>query len=518
MLDPYDAVFGPDRQLYVASFGDDRIVRVDVDAGTASTFVASGSGGLNGPSSLIFGPNGNLFVSSNLSNSVLEFDRVTGAFVQTFVASGSGGLVGPFGLAFGPLGRLFVAGSDHAVRRYDGFSGSFLNVFVTAGSGGLSGPRGIAFGPNNRLFVASFNTNSVLEYSSAGVFLRNATAGIIPNGAWGVRIGPNGNLFVGRNNGPIRILEYQIDEGRYLRSFIRGDNSLTSPTGFDFRPQSPLDCNANFAVDTCDISSGLSTDCQANNRPDECDLALHFSTDIDNSGVPDECECVQLAPVPVETLGACTTNAQCSGVSTCIASRCYGPKNRYLSISPGGLVPNESFGIRVRHPGSGRTWWVNAHQASDPADVFRLGTTRTCQMWDTLPSVIHLTDCGIVPDDQYEVQALHCACLENALPLLSPPTVVPTTPDPTGGAVWGDCTGGLDPQTLAWRPPNGFLNITDIQAAVFRFQDPLTGPPLAWVDIHGTTPNAFINVSDIQQFVLAFAGQAYPNPMPGVCP
>lgn len=518
MLDPYDAVFGPDRQLYVASFGDDRIVRVDVDAGTSSTFVAAGSGGLNGPSGLTFGPNGNLFVSSNLTNSVLEFDGTTGAFVQTFVTSGSGGLVGPFGLAFGPLGRLYVAGSDNAVRRYDGFNGSFVNVFVAAGSGGLSGPRGIAFSSNNRLFVASFNNSSVLEYSSAGAFVRNATTGIIPNGAWGVRVGPNGNLFVGRNTGQIRILEYDIGAGRYLRSFIRGDNLLTSPTGFDFRPQSPLDCNANFTVDLCDVTSGVSADCQANSIPDECDLAAGTSTDINGSGVPDECECVQLTPVPVETLGACATSAQCSGVSTCIGGRCYGSKNRYLSIAPGGLAPGETFGIRVRHPASGRTWWVNAHQAGDPVDVYRLGVTRTCQLWDTLPSVIHLTDCGIVPDDHYEVQALHCACPETALSLLSPATTVPTTPDPNGPAVWGDCTGGFDVQSSSWLPPNGFLNITDIQAAVIRFQNPSSGPPLVWIDIHGDTPNALINVSDIQQFVLAFQGQAYPNPLPGACP
>lgn len=518
LLDPYDAVFGPDRQLYVASFGNDQIVRVDVDAGTASSFVAAGSGGLNGPSSLVFGPNGNLFVSSNLTNSVLEFDGTTGAFIQTFVASGSGGLVGPYGLAFGTLGRLFVAGSDNSVRRYDGFSGAFIDVFVSAGSGGLSGPRGMVFTSNNRLLVASFNNSGVLEYSPTGVFLRNVTTGIIPNGAWGLRIGPNGNLFVGRNTGQIRILEYDLAAGRYLRSFIRGDNLLTSPTGFAFRPRSLVDCNANFAVDTCDVASGFSQDCQSNSRPDECDLSQHFSTDINGSGVPDECECVQLAPVPPETIGTCTTNAQCFGVSTCIDGQCYGPKNRYLSISPGSLAPGETFGIRVRHPGTGRTWWVQAHQPGDPADVYRLGTTRSCLLWDTQPEVIHITDCAIVPAQNYEVQALHCACQATALALLSPPTTTPTTPDPTGGAVWGDCTGGFSAQTSSWLPPNGVMNVADIQAAVIRFQNPPAGPPLPWVDIHGDTPNALINVSDIQQFVLAFQGQAYPNLAVGACP
>jgi hypothetical protein len=51
------------------------------------------NGGLVGAIALTFGPNGNLFVSSNTSNSVLEYNGTTGAFVTAFVPSGSGGLI-----------------------------------------------------------------------------------------------------------------------------------------------------------------------------------------------------------------------------------------------------------------------------------------------------------------------------------------------------------------------------------------------------------------------------------------
>jgi hypothetical protein len=60
---------------------------------------ASG-GGLHFPQGLTFGPNGDLFVSSIGTNSVLEYNGTTAAFVGTF-ASG-GGLFGPIGLTFGP--------------------------------------------------------------------------------------------------------------------------------------------------------------------------------------------------------------------------------------------------------------------------------------------------------------------------------------------------------------------------------------------------------------------------------
>ena len=47
---------------------------------------------------MVFGPDGNLYVSSGDSDEVLRYDGTTGAFIDSF-ASG-GGLDSPFGLAF----------------------------------------------------------------------------------------------------------------------------------------------------------------------------------------------------------------------------------------------------------------------------------------------------------------------------------------------------------------------------------------------------------------------------------
>jgi hypothetical protein len=124
-------------------------------------FVSAGSGGPNGPTGLVFGPNGNLFVSSEVipgasvleppppAGEVLEYNGTTGAFIPpAFVPAGSGGLSGSFGLVFEPNGNLFVSSPfNDQVLEYDGTTGGFITDFVSAGSGGLSEPTFLTFGP-----------------------------------------------------------------------------------------------------------------------------------------------------------------------------------------------------------------------------------------------------------------------------------------------------------------------------------------------------------------------------------
>ena len=115
---PVGLSFEADGRLYVVSSVNNRIVRYNAATGDfVSTFVAAGSGGLSQPQYFAFGPDTNgdgdreLYVSSYANDSVLRYNGRTGAFMDDFVYAGNEGLNGPTGLVFIPNGELIVASS-----------------------------------------------------------------------------------------------------------------------------------------------------------------------------------------------------------------------------------------------------------------------------------------------------------------------------------------------------------------------------------------------------------------------
>jgi DNA-binding beta-propeller fold protein YncE len=193
LASPRGIIFGPDGNLYVADrkfIGKDwqlegRVARFHGTTGAyLGDFVPLGSGGLSIPTQLVFGPSVedvgqlDLYVVSSGTDNILRYDGTSGAFLGEFVASGSGGLQGPVTMTFGPDGDLYVAdfySSELAVKRFEGPSevapGTFVETFVPAGSGELRAPSGLIFGPDGNddgqldLYLAEVAANGSIKAS-----------------------------------------------------------------------------------------------------------------------------------------------------------------------------------------------------------------------------------------------------------------------------------------------------------------------------------------------------------------
>lgn len=221
LVNPLCTRSGPDGLLYVASEGNDSILRYDARTlEYVDTFVASGSGGLDGPTGVTWGKDGHLYVPSFNTDSVLKYDGSTGAFLSVFIAPGLGGLNGPDnGTTFGPDGNLYVPAyysnriirydgvngallgnfvatiarprvlvfhdtslyvtteSNHSVKRYDAITGAFIADFIPRASGGLNTPVGLAFASDGKVYVGSSGTNQILRYDGVSGAFHDVFAG-----------------------------------------------------------------------------------------------------------------------------------------------------------------------------------------------------------------------------------------------------------------------------------------------------------------------------------------------------
>ncbi|BAZ10819.1 putative lipoprotein [Calothrix sp. NIES-4071] len=146
--------------LLIGNTRGDNVVLFDEENGNfLGEFITTGSGGLKAPDSLLFGSDGNFYVSSGdtkENSAILRYNGTNGEFIDTF-ASG-GGLTRPYGTAFGSDGNLYVSSFlTDQILRYDGKTGAFIDVFAQGNGkpGGLNGPNGLLFDSDGNLYVTT---------------------------------------------------------------------------------------------------------------------------------------------------------------------------------------------------------------------------------------------------------------------------------------------------------------------------------------------------------------------------
>ena len=217
--------FGPEGALYVSDFSQDQVLIFDSLGGAPRASVGSGSA-LNGPTDMAFGPHGDLFVASSISQEVLRFGR-DGLPLDSI--GGGSGLQDPRGLAFAPDGHLWVSsyGTDE-VLEFDP-SGVLVGVH---GGGSLDGPEGLAFSPHTgRLYVADHLNDRLVVIGSAGAVLGHLEPENL-RGPTSLIFGPDNNLYVASSgNGQILVMD---EDGVVDRTMAGGD--IGEPSDIAFSP------------------------------------------------------------------------------------------------------------------------------------------------------------------------------------------------------------------------------------------------------------------------------------------
>jgi len=184
---PHSIQFGRDGRLYIADVGNNRIRVVDLSTGLIDTLSGDGKtdatidgeqysqASLNGPRSIDFDLNGDLWIVLRNGNQVFRLDmrkgsihHIAGTGQKGF--EGNGGpaklatLSGPKGIALAPNGDAYLADTEsHSVRMIEASTGKIRLIAGTGERGngpdgdpwkcGLARPHGVFLDTNGSLYI-----------------------------------------------------------------------------------------------------------------------------------------------------------------------------------------------------------------------------------------------------------------------------------------------------------------------------------------------------------------------------
>lgn len=169
--------------------GPNKIVLLDNNGNYLGDFVASGAGGLHGPTGMAYGPDGNLYVAnaSAGANNILEFNGLTGAPLGTFVS----GLNGPTALRYNSHDGNFYT------TNFGNFTGNTVSKISAAGAvlgnfgSGHALPTSVAIDNTGNVYVGEFGGGAVNKYDASGTLQTSGTV----NSTGGISFDPSGKLL-----------------------------------------------------------------------------------------------------------------------------------------------------------------------------------------------------------------------------------------------------------------------------------------------------------------------------------
>ncbi|MBX3424986.1 MAG: NHL repeat-containing protein [Pirellulales bacterium] len=226
-------------EYLVADRATNRVLAFDAATGAFNRVVLAEDAGLDEPTAMAFGPDGDLLVASLQSNLILRVNPATGAS-STYLSTGS---VVPGGLAYNTatgdlLVSQFTTGpfppDGQAVFRYDS-GGTLVGAF--AFEAGPSGRTGMAFDSAGDLYVSAFfadmSGNGLVmkidpqnNYGFSSFFASGAAVAQGGQGFNGLTFDAAGNLYVAALAGQ-SILKFEVDAGAVV-----GAGILSAPIAY----------------------------------------------------------------------------------------------------------------------------------------------------------------------------------------------------------------------------------------------------------------------------------------------
>ncbi len=209
------------QDLLIASGTTNSIKRYNISTGAyIADFVPARNGGLRNPTSVVSGPDGNLYVVSSRTNSVKRYNGRTGAYLVDFVK----GIHDPEIAKFGPDGNLYASSSNGTkISGYHGRTGAFVKDVESKGPGKLSGIRDFVWN-GDKLYVS--NAGGIKRYDRVNGAYIDDFAIVTDPGC--ITIGPDGNLYIS-NLRTSKVDRFDGTTGKYSGVSAGLNGKLSSP-------------------------------------------------------------------------------------------------------------------------------------------------------------------------------------------------------------------------------------------------------------------------------------------------
>ena len=221
-------------RLFVSSY----FITVQVfDACTGAYLRDLDSGArIRGAQAVKLGPDGLIYVTSEMSQQILRYRNDTLEFVDVFATFSA---FDPTGFAIAPNGEVYVGGFRTSQVRRVSATGTAIDIPIPAHAAGLDGPdNGITFAADGNLYVPGWNSSNLIRHDprtgATTVAVPTLTQGLL--NTRGLLADRNGNALLITSEGSGRLLRFDLATGAV--SVVT--NSLISPTGIDYAPDGDL--------------------------------------------------------------------------------------------------------------------------------------------------------------------------------------------------------------------------------------------------------------------------------------